>query len=111
MQELRPDCIVHAAAWSAIADCEKNPVVARRINTDATLEMAEAAARLDARFIFFSTDQVFDGKGAPYSATSPVGPLHTSMWDCPMSMAHPAAPGFGTSALRAPAASEVSRGD
>jgi dTDP-4-dehydrorhamnose reductase len=74
--DLRPDCIVHAAAWSAIADCEQNPVAARRINTDATLELAEAARRLGARFIFFSTDQVFDGEGAPYAGTSPVRPLH-----------------------------------
>jgi len=76
VQELGPDCIVHAAAWSAIADCERNPAAARRINTDATLELAEAATRLCARFLFFSTDQVFDGRGAPYADTSPLSPLH-----------------------------------
>ncbi len=76
VRELRPDCILHAAAWAAIADCEGDPHAACRINTEATLEMAEEAARLGTRFVFFSTDQVFDGEGAPYTEASPVSPLH-----------------------------------
>jgi dTDP-4-dehydrorhamnose reductase len=73
---LRPACVLHAAGWSTIADCERDPAAARRINTDATLEMAEAAARLGTRFVFFSTDQVFDGEEAPYADAAPTRPLH-----------------------------------
>jgi len=76
VQEVKPHFILHPAAWTSIAVCEKDPARARRINTEAPLEMAEAAARIHARFLFFSTDQVFDGEAAPYTEASPVHPLH-----------------------------------
>lgn len=73
---VQPQGILHAAARSSIAGCEKDPGAARRINAGATLEMAEAAGKAGARFVFLSTDQVFDGESAPYTEASPVQPLH-----------------------------------
>ena len=64
-----PQLVVHAAALSSLAACEADPARARRINVDATRELARAAARSGAWLLFVSSDQVFDGElqeGARY---------------------------------------------
>ncbi len=76
VRAIQPQGILHAAARSTIAGCEKDPDAALRINAEATLEMAEAAGKAGVRFVFLSTDQVFDGECAPYTEASPVRPLH-----------------------------------
>lgn len=62
----KPRAVVHCAAVSAVADCAKDPARARRVNTDATLAIAQACARLGARLVHVSTDLVFGGEHAPY---------------------------------------------
>jgi len=59
-----PQLVVHAAALSALAACQSDPARARRINVDATRELARAAARCGAWLLFVSSDQVFDGAPA-----------------------------------------------
>ncbi|MFO0838271.1 MAG: sugar nucleotide-binding protein [Phycisphaerae bacterium] len=66
----RPTHIVHAAAMTAVADAYADPPRARRLNVDATVAIAEAAAEARARLVFTSTDMVFDGQAAPYPETS-----------------------------------------
>lgn len=64
---LRPDAIVHAAAWTAVDECEGDPDRAFRINALGTRHVAEAARRVGAHLCYFSTDYVFDGtKPEPY---------------------------------------------
>ena len=55
------------------ADCQKNPGLARQINTDITTRLAELAA--DISFIFLSTDLVFDGQQGHYNESAMVNPL------------------------------------
>ncbi|MEE3393558.1 MAG: dTDP-4-dehydrorhamnose reductase [Lachnospiraceae bacterium] len=65
IESVRPDVIVHCAAWTAVdaaEDPENKPKV-HAINADGTLNMAEAAKNVDAKFIYLSTDYVFDGQG------------------------------------------------
>jgi dTDP-4-dehydrorhamnose reductase len=57
-----PQLVVHAAALSSLAACQSDPARARRINVDATRELARAAARCGAWLLFVSSDQVFDGE-------------------------------------------------
>jgi len=65
---LRPDAIVHAGAWTAVDACESDPDRAFRVNALGTRHVADAARRVDARVVFFSTDYVFDGtKDGPYN--------------------------------------------
>ena len=65
---LRPDSIVHSAAWTAVDACEADPDRAFAVNSLGTRYVAEAARRVGARVCTFSTDYVFDGtKPEPYS--------------------------------------------
>jgi dTDP-4-dehydrorhamnose reductase len=64
---LQPDAIVHAAAWTAVDECEADPDRAFAVNALGTRHIAEAARRVGAYVVTFSTDYVFDGeKIEPY---------------------------------------------
>lgn len=64
---VRPGVVIHAAALAAVADCARDPGLARRINVEGTTSVARAAAAVGARLVFVSTDLVFDGEHAPYA--------------------------------------------
>jgi len=73
---LRPDLIFHTAAMTDVDRCECDPGRAWRDNLEATRNLAEAAAALNARLIHFSTDYVFDGqKSSPYIELDSPNPL------------------------------------
>ncbi|NLG98076.1 MAG: dTDP-4-dehydrorhamnose reductase [Chloroflexi bacterium] len=75
--ELRPDVIYNAAAYTAVDKAEREPERARVVNAASTGVLAEAAAKLGAVLVHFSTDYVFDGKkGFPYTESDPTDPLN-----------------------------------
>ena len=63
--ELKPDTVVHCAAWTAVdaAEDAANREMVDRVNRLGTLYIAEAAKRADAKLLYLSTDYVFDGRG------------------------------------------------
>ncbi len=67
--EIRPDAIIHCAAWTAVdaaEDADKQEKV-KAINVDGTQNIANVAKIVDAKMIYISTDYVFDGQGtAPW---------------------------------------------
>ena len=64
---MRPDVVVHPAAWTAVDACESDPAKAFAVNAMATRSVVEAARRVDAPVYYVSTDYVFDGTGSePY---------------------------------------------
>ncbi len=65
MSELSPDAVVHCAAWTAVDDAEDADKVEKvmRINAEGTRFLAEAAKKAGAKFLYLSTDYVFDGRG------------------------------------------------
>ncbi len=68
--------VVHCAAYTAVDRAEEEPDLAARVNVGATRHVAEAAADAGARFVYVSTDYVFDGKArTPYAPDAPVSPL------------------------------------
>jgi len=69
----RPQLVIHCAATSTIAEAQKNPDAARKINVEATRVLAGLAE--DGQFIFFSTDLVFDGRKGRYVETDAVNPI------------------------------------
>jgi dTDP-4-dehydrorhamnose reductase len=73
--EVRPSIVIHAAAISSIADCFRDPDRARSVNVHGTRHLAELSARAGIRFIYVSTDLVFDGERGDYSETDPTAPL------------------------------------
>ena len=65
IEEVRPDVIIHCAAWTAVdaAEDEENKAKVHAINVDGTRFIAEAAKGIDAKMLYLSTDYVFNGKG------------------------------------------------
>ena len=65
VSEVRPDVIVHCAAWTNVDGAEDpaNLAVVRAVNVDGTRNLALAAKEVDAKFVYISTDYVFDGAG------------------------------------------------
>lgn len=64
---LRPDVVVHCAAWTAVDACEADPERAVVANALAVRWVVEACARTRSHLVHVSTDYVFDGtKDAPY---------------------------------------------
>ncbi|MCG2727426.1 MAG: sugar nucleotide-binding protein, partial [Candidatus Methanoperedenaceae archaeon] len=68
-EQIRPDWIIHCAAMTNVDWCEENPADAYRINGEISHNLAMAAHRIDAGFVYISTDSVFDGKRGFYSET------------------------------------------
>lgn len=76
IQAVRPTHIIHGAAVSAPDTCENNPQEAWDINCTGTQNMLDAAQAIGSRFVFISTDLVFDGKLGNYAETDPVNPIN-----------------------------------
>lgn len=76
IQELRPQLIVNAAAYTAVDQAEKDEAAARAVNAEAPTVMAEEAKKIGALLIHYSTDYVFDGsKASPYEEDDAKNPL------------------------------------
>jgi dTDP-4-dehydrorhamnose reductase len=80
----KAELVVHAAAWTAVDECEKQPDLAFRVNALGTRNMALAAREAGAKIAYISTDYVFDGtRGEPYvefDETNPLGVYGRSKW-------------------------------
>ena len=65
---LRPDAVIHCAAWTAVDACESDEARAMAANALAVRWVAEACDRVGAHLVHLSTDYVFDGsKPDPYN--------------------------------------------
>lgn len=77
LHALAPEVIVHAAALTHVDSCERDPDLARRINSDATRILAKYCADNGAYFAYISTDAVFDGqKLGRYTEADATGPVN-----------------------------------
>lgn len=63
MAQIKPEAVIHCAAWTAVDAAEDNEAKVREINTTGTKYIAEACKKLDCKMIYISTDYVFDGQG------------------------------------------------
>jgi dTDP-4-dehydrorhamnose reductase len=71
-----PDVVINCAAWTAVDRAETEPDAAYRVNVLGARNVAQAARRIGARVVYFSTDYVFDGAATePYDEDAPTGPL------------------------------------
>ncbi len=70
-----PELVIHAAAYTAVDDCESNAAHAMKVNGGGTQNVVDAAHRVGARVLYISTDYVFDGtKPTPYVETDEPNP-------------------------------------
>lgn len=76
VQEIKPQIIVNAAAYTAVDKAESEEALATQINGAAVGVLAEQAKQLQALLVHYSTDYVFNGqKTTPYLETDAVCPL------------------------------------
>ncbi|WP_027437220.1 dTDP-4-dehydrorhamnose reductase [Lachnospira multipara] len=71
LNEVKPDVIIHCAAWTAVdlAEDEDKQAKVKAINVDGTKNIANCAKALDAKMVYISTDYVFNGQGeTPWEA-------------------------------------------
>jgi dTDP-4-dehydrorhamnose reductase len=77
IHEVKPDVILHCAAYTNVDAAEENEDTAYQVNALATEYLAKAANEVGAKMLYVSTDYVFDGTATePYEvdqATSPLG--------------------------------------
>lgn len=70
----KPRLVIHCAAVTSVAGAQRDQNLARRLNVELTRRLAMLAA--GCRFVFFSTDLVFDGQRGNYIETDSPNPLH-----------------------------------
>jgi len=76
VRRVRPDVILNTAAYTAVDRAEAEPALAMAVNADAPRVLAEEALRLNALFVHYSTDYVFDGsKTEPWVESDEPNPL------------------------------------
>lgn len=65
LQSVKPQAVIHCAAWTAVdaAEEEENVPKVRAINAEGTRYIAEECKKLGSKMLYVSTDYVFDGQG------------------------------------------------
>lgn len=65
IQKIKPDAVIHCAAWTAVDMAEDDDKVekVRAVNAGGTQNIADACKAVDCKMLYLSTDYVFDGQG------------------------------------------------
>lgn len=61
MEQFQPDIVLHCAALSNTWYCEQHPDESHRVNVQGTVKIAKACKHIEAKLIFMSSDQVYNG--------------------------------------------------
>ncbi|NHC36294.1 SDR family oxidoreductase [Scytonema millei] len=75
-QQIQPSAAIHTAAQSSPNYCQTHAEESYAINVMTSLNIAGLCADYGIRYIFTSTDLVFDGLNAPYREIDPVSPVN-----------------------------------
>jgi len=77
IQQVKPNIIVNAAAYTAVDKAEQDQHITMAVNATAPQILADLAKQNDALLVHYSTDYVFDGiKRTPYLETDTPNPLN-----------------------------------
>lgn len=75
--EVKPWLVIHAAAFTDVDGCEKDPSKAETVNFQGTKNIVDLCHESGAKLIFISTDYVFDGeKSSDYAVDDLPCPLN-----------------------------------
>lgn len=75
LASVQPECVINAAAYTAVDRAESEPELAYAINRDGVSNLAAACRDADIPLLHISTDYVFDGdKSSPYSEADQPNP-------------------------------------
>ncbi|MGI1799520.1 dTDP-4-dehydrorhamnose reductase [Priestia sp. TRN 1309] len=74
IEKIKPDAIIHCAAYTAVDQAEEDTEKCWDINVNGTKYLSNAAKSIKAKFMYISTDYVFNGEGDnPFKETdSPI---------------------------------------
>lgn len=76
IEQLKPDLVVNAAAYTHVDGAETEPDMAFRVNRDGPANLAGICSNSGIPLIHISTDYVFDGKkDIPYVESDPLSPI------------------------------------
>lgn len=76
VKKVKPDAIIHCAAYTAVDKAEDDRELCWNVNVDGTKYLVNAAKEVNAKFMYISTDYVFDGKGeTPFLETDKATPV------------------------------------
>jgi len=76
VEEIGPELVINAAAYTAVDRAESEPDLAYAINGHGVAHLAEAAKATGAKLIHVSTDFVFDGRNStPYQVNDRPNPV------------------------------------
>ena len=64
IREKKPEIIIHLAALTSVDECELYPHLAEQINVTAVKNLCD---NFSGKFVYLSTDYVFDGSNGPYT--------------------------------------------
>jgi dTDP-4-dehydrorhamnose reductase len=77
IEKIRPEIVIHLAAYTDVDGCELNKEKAFAVNAEGTKHVALAASKCRAKMVYLSTDYVFDGdKKEPYLESDSPHPLN-----------------------------------
>lgn len=76
VREIHPAVVVHAGANADIDFCEAHQDEAHRVNVEWTTCMAELAEEVEARMVYLSTDNAFDGGRGLYTEEDTPAPVN-----------------------------------
>lgn len=75
IESFAPDVIVHCGAMTHVDKCEENKEESYKQTVQSTINLAAVAKKCNAKFVYMSTDYVFDGTDGPYQEDDEVNPL------------------------------------
>lgn len=74
--EIQPNVVLNAAAWTNVDGAERAETVAREVNAIAPGLLAKASSVVDSKFVHISTDYVFSGiSNEPWAETAVPAPV------------------------------------
>ncbi len=76
MNKHKPDAVIHTAAMTNVDLCVKDPEGCRKTNVDAVKFLTSACEANETRFIYLSTDFIFDGKHGPLDESATPAPVN-----------------------------------
>jgi len=74
--KIKPEAVVHLAAFTDVDGCERDRDLAQKINSEASSIIAKQAHNHDSFLVHVSTDYVFDGNQGLYSEGDEPNPIN-----------------------------------
>ncbi len=75
VEDFIPEVIIHCGALTHVDYCEDHVEESYQKTVQSTLNLLELAQKYQSKFVFLSTDYVFDGEAGPYVETDAPQPL------------------------------------